>query len=79
MLFLRYADVEDQPHGPTLSKIVVVDRTPPVTYITSPASNAVLDQAFITLQAVAYDPNPVLPDAMRPLKIWINDQPFWDR
>jgi hypothetical protein len=78
-LFLQFADAEDQPHGPILSKVVVVDRTPPVTYITSPVSNAVLDQAFITLQAVAYDPNPVAPDAARPLKIWINGQPFWDR
>ena len=78
-LFLRCADAQGQPHGPNVSKVVVVDRTPPVVYITSPANNAVLDQAFITLRAVASDPNPVRPDAWRPLKIWINEQRFWDR
>ena len=78
-LFLQYADAQGQPHGPILSKNVVVDRVPPVVYITSPASTAILNQEFITLQAVAADPNPVVPDAARPLNIWINGQPFWDR
>ena len=52
---------------------------PPVVYITSPASTAVLNQAFITLEAVAADPDPIEPSAFRPLKIWINGQRFWDR
>lgn len=78
-LFLRCADAEGQPHGPSVSKVVVLDRTPPVVYITSPANNAVLDQAFITLRAVASDPNPVRADAWRPLKIWINNERYWDR
>ncbi len=78
-LFLQYADAQGLPHGPILSKSVILDRAPPVVYITSPASTAVLDQAFITLQAVAADPDPVLPDAARPLSIWINGQPYWDR
>ncbi|MGO9243638.1 MAG: hypothetical protein ACLQDC_02570 [Verrucomicrobiia bacterium] len=78
-LFLQDADGQGQPHGPVISKVVTLDQTPPVVYVTSPASNAVLDQAFITLQAVAADPNPVVPDAERPLSIWINGQQFWDR
>ena len=28
---------------------------------------------------MAADPNPVVPDGERPLSIWINGQPFWDR
>jgi len=48
-----------------------------VVYITSPASTAVLNQAFITLEAVAADPDPIEPSAFRPLKIWINGQRFW--
>jgi hypothetical protein len=78
-LYLQYADAAGQPHGVLMATSVTLDRLPPVVQITSPASNAVLNQAFITLQAVAADPNPVVPDAERPLSIWINGQPFWDR
>jgi hypothetical protein len=78
-LLMQYADVQGQPRSPVLIKSVTVDRTPPLVYITSPNSDAVLDQAFITLQAVAADPNPIEPDAFRPLSIWINGQRFWDR
>jgi hypothetical protein len=78
-LFLRYADTQGQPRSPVVTKAIIVDRTPPVVQITSPASDAVLDQAFITLQAEVADPNPAVPDAERPLNIWINGQPCWDR
>jgi hypothetical protein len=78
-LYLQYADAQGQPHSAFAMATVTVDRTPPVVYITSPVSDAVLDQAFITLQAVAADPNPVKPDAFRRLSIWINGQRFWDR
>jgi hypothetical protein len=79
VLFLQYADAQGQPHGALVSGVVTLDTTPPVVFITSPASNAVLNQAFITLQAVVADPNPVLPDAVRPLSISINGQAHWDR
>ncbi len=78
-LFVQYADAQGQPVGPVLSEVVVLDQTPPVVHITSPASGAVLNQAFITLQAVAADPNPVVPDGVRQLSIWINGQRLWDR
>ncbi|MGO9529374.1 MAG: hypothetical protein ACLP0A_17580, partial [Verrucomicrobiia bacterium] len=78
-LYLQYADAAGQPHGIIVTKSVTLDRLAPVVYITSPASNAVLNQAFITLQAVAADPDPVIPDDARPLSISINGQPFWNR
>ncbi|MGD0061450.1 MAG: hypothetical protein ABSD58_18735, partial [Verrucomicrobiia bacterium] len=78
-LYLQYADAQGQPHSIVVDKPITLDRLPPVVYITSPASNAVLNQAFITLQAVAADPDPIQPDELRPLNIWINGQPFWNR
>jgi hypothetical protein len=78
-VYVQYADAAGRPHSVVRGKAVTLDRTAPVVYITSPASNAVLDQAFITLQAVAADPNPVEPDEFRPLSISINGQPFWNR
>jgi hypothetical protein len=78
-LLMQYADAQGQPHSPIVIKSVTVDRAPPLVSITSPNNDAVLDQAFITLQATAADPNPIEPDAFRPLSIWINGQRFWDR
>ena len=79
ILHLQYADDCGSPHSPILSASVTLDRLPPVVVITSPASDAVLDQAFIKLQAVAADPDPVKPTGARPLKIWINGARYWDR
>ena len=78
-LYFQYADASGQAHSAPIYKTVIVDRVPPTVQITSPASNAVLDQAFITLQGIAFDPDPVLTTDSRPLKIWINDNPYWDR
>jgi len=78
-LYFQYADAEGHPHSGLIYKIVTVDRVPPYVAITSPASNAVLNQAFITLQGVVYDPDPMLTPDARPLKIWINNVPYWDR
>ena len=78
-LFLQYADAQGNAASTPLVKIVTLDRLAPVVGITSPASNTVLDQAFITLQAVAADPDPTTPTPVRPLAIWVNDQRFWDR
>jgi SAM-dependent methyltransferase len=78
-VYVQYADATGQPHGLIVARPVTLDRVLPVIQITSPASNAVLNQAFITLQAVAADPNPVVPDAERPLSIWVNGEPYWDR
>ncbi len=79
MLWLKYADAQGQPRSTRAVQSVTVDRTPPVVYITSPASTAVLNQAFITLEATAADPNPIKPDGFRRLSIWINGQRYWDR
>ncbi|MGO9243681.1 MAG: hypothetical protein ACLPT4_05670 [Verrucomicrobiia bacterium] len=38
-----------------------------------------MNQAFFTLQGVAYDPDPLWTDDARPLQIWINGQPYYDR
>jgi hypothetical protein len=78
-LYLQYAGGPSAGQGPILTKVVTLDTVPPVVMITSPASNAVLNQAFITLQAVAYDPDPLWTDDGRPLQIWINGQPYYDR
>lgn len=78
-LFFRYVDDLGHRRGPLIIKTVTVDRLPPYVAILSPANNAVVDQAFITLQAVAADPDPIEPTVWRPLKIWINDKPCWDR
>lgn len=78
-LYLQYADAEGEPRSVAIGKSVTLDRSPPVARVTSPASNVVLNQAFITLRGVACDPDPVALTAMRPLKIWINDQRYWDR
>ena len=78
-LYLQYASGLGQGQGPTLTKVVTLDTNPPVLAITFPPSNAVLNQAFITLQAVAYDPDPLWTDEARPLQIWINGQPYYDR
>jgi hypothetical protein len=78
-LYLQYADTQGHPSSATIARMVTLDRLPPAVEITSPASDAVLDQAFIKLQAVAADPDPVEPTEARPLKIWINGARFWDR
>jgi hypothetical protein len=78
-LYMQYSDAGRQSHSALAIRTVTIDRTPPVVYIASPPSDAVLDQAFITLRAVAADPNPIVPDAFRPLSIWVNGERFWDR
>ena len=78
-LYLQYANVTNQPTNNLMIKTVTLDRVSPVVSILSPASNAVVSQAFITLQAVAGDPDPTEVTGARPLKIWINDEPFWWR
>jgi hypothetical protein len=78
-LYLQYADAQGQATTIRVAKTVTLDRLAPVATITVPATNTVLDQAFVTLQAVVADPDPIQPTAARPLKIWINDEPFWDR
>jgi hypothetical protein len=78
-VYLQYANAQGQPTNGIVAKSVILDRAAPFVKITSPASNAVLNQAFITLQAVAGDPDPAEVTAARPLTIWINDAPFWGR
>jgi hypothetical protein len=78
-LYLQYADEEGSPHSAVIPKAVTVDRVTPTVMITAPASNAVLDQAFITLEGVAFDPDPVPSNGVRQLTIWINNEPYWDR
>lgn len=78
-LYFQYLGTNGVSVGPILHKHVTLDRVAPVVAITSPAGNAVLDQAFITLQGAAFDPDPVQPPDARPLKIWINDNPYWGR
>ena len=78
-LYMQYSDAERQSHSALMIRTVIIDRTPPVVYITSPSPDAVLDQAFITLRAVAADPDPIVPTAFRPLSIWVNGERFWDR
>ncbi len=79
-LYVQYGDAQGNAAGAAMVRTVILDRVPPVVSISAPASNAVLDQAFITLQAVAADPDPTQPMmGTRPLSIWINGQPFWDR
>jgi hypothetical protein len=76
---MQYSDADRQSHSALMLRTVTIDRTPPVVYITSPNSDAMLDQAFITLRAVVADPNPIVPDAFRPLSIRVNGERFWDR
>jgi hypothetical protein len=78
-VYFQYADAQSHPHSGLIYKTVTVDRTPPHVEINSPTSTAVVNQAFITLQGVVFDPDPVLPPDARPLKIWINNMPYWDR
>jgi hypothetical protein len=78
-IYLQYADGDGRQCSPMISRMVTLDRLPPVVDITSPAGGAVLDQAFITLRAVAADPDPIQPSVWRRLEIWINDQRFWGR
>jgi hypothetical protein len=78
-LYFQYADPQGHPHSGLIYKTVTVDRVPPHVEITAPASNAVVNQAFITLQGVVFDPDPMLTPDARPLSIWINGVPYWDR
>ncbi|HUI08454.1 MAG TPA: hypothetical protein VL486_15745 [Verrucomicrobiae bacterium] len=78
-LYMQYANATNQPTNNLVIKTVMLDRVAPVVNILSPAADAVLDQAFITLEAVTADADPIEPTGARPLKIWINDQPFWSR
>ncbi|HTS18582.1 MAG TPA: hypothetical protein VMP11_13495 [Verrucomicrobiae bacterium] len=78
-LYLQYSNAQGQSQGPTLVKVITFDTVLPVVAIISPATNAVLNQAFFTLQAVAYDPDPLWTDDARPLQIWINGQPYYNR
>jgi hypothetical protein len=82
-LYLQYLDSNGVPQSAVFHKVVTVDTLPPVVQITGPTTNTVGvgDQAFITLQGIAYDPSPLSPtepDDERRLKVWINDQPFYD-
>lgn len=78
-VYAQYADSQGNPASPAFAQSVTLDRQPPVVAITAPASNAVLDQAFMTLAATVYDPGAMQPDTTGPLSVWINGQPFWDR
>ncbi len=75
-LYFEYADAHGQPSSPLIYKTVTVDRVAPHVEITSPAGTAVLNQAFITLQGIAFDPDPFLTPDARPLKLWINNVPY---
>ena len=83
-LYMQFIGTNAVPVGPVLHKVVTLDRTPPVVEITGPTTAAVGvgDQAFIHLVATAFDPTATdlnEPDLTRPLKLWINDAPYWDR
>jgi hypothetical protein len=79
-LFFQYADANTNALGPIVFRPVTLDTIPPVVQITSP-SNGTGNQAFVHLHAIAYDPdpqNPSQPGPFRPLKIWIDGQPYWN-
>ncbi len=78
-VYAQYANTNGTPASQTFGQSVTLDRTPPVIAITAPASNAVLNQAFMTLAATVYDPGTLVPNTTAPLSIWINGQPYWDR
>lgn len=78
-LYLQYGDAQGAPRSPVIFRSVTLDRITPVVSITSPASNTVLNQVFINLQAVGYDPDLAGWDTARPLTVWINDERYWDR
>lgn len=78
-IYAQYADAGGNPTSPVFVQSVTLDRQPPIVSITAPTSNAVLDQAFITLEATVSDPGAMLPNTTAQLSIWINNQPYWDR
>jgi hypothetical protein len=78
-VFAQYANTNGAPVSQVFGQSVTLDRTAPVIAITAPASNAVLNQAFMTLVATVYDPLGTQPNMVAPLSIWINGQPFWER
>jgi len=78
-VFAQYADTNGTPVSQVFGQSVTLDRTAPVISITAPASNAVLNQAFMTLVATVYDPVGTQPNITAPLSIWINGEPYWER
>jgi len=81
-LFMRFADANGTPFEPIVFKVVELDTIPPVIKITSPTNNAVTDQGFVHVQATVFDPapeDPEKPGFFRPIEVWINGEPFWDR
>jgi len=61
-VYAQYADADGNPRTPMFIQSVTLDRQGPVVAITVPASNAVLDQAFMTLKATVYDPGSLQPN-----------------
>jgi hypothetical protein len=78
-VYAQYANTNGTPASQVFGQSVTLDRTAPVVAITAPASNAVLNQAFMTLAATVYDPIGTQPNIAAPLSIWINGQPYWER
>jgi len=81
-VYLQYATTNGSAHSEIVGRTVVLDRIAPLVDLTAPSTNATLDQAFMMLEAVAFDwaaSSTNSPDPSIPLKIWINDQPYWER
>jgi hypothetical protein len=79
-LYLQYTDAQTNALGPVLFKPITLDTIPPWIEITSP-TNSTGSDAFVHLQATVFDPdpqNPTAPGVFRPVKIWINGQPYWN-
>ncbi len=82
-LIFQAMDGAGQPQGEPVYHMVTLDTIPPIVKIISPKDNESIDQAFVHLQAVAYDPDPHEQGEPhwhhRRLKLWINGEPFWDK
>ena len=79
-VFFQYADSHTNAIGPIIYKAITLDTIPPVVSILSP-TNGTGNQAYVSLRATVYDPDPRntnSPGPFRPVKIWINGLPYWN-
>jgi hypothetical protein len=78
-LFFQYADFNTNAVGPVIYHPVILDTIPPFLQVTSPTNGSGHD-AYVNLQAVAFDPAPGYPGqpaASHPLQLWVNGQRQW--
>jgi len=84
VIYFQFADNGTNAVCDVFGKIVGFDTVPPTVQITGPTTNATGtgNQLFIHLQATVCDSkvyNAGTLDSARPLKVWLNGNPYWGR